>query len=61
MCTCKIGEYDVRVDCGTVGGVRTALCLWLEYLKIGGHFGNVGVAGRMTLNKLLMRLQNELQ
>jgi hypothetical protein len=56
MCTYKIGEYDVHVDCGTVGGVQTALWLWLENLKIGGHFRNVGVAGRMTLNKLLMRL-----
>ena len=44
------------VDCGTCGRDANCVWMWLENLKIGVHFGNVGVAGRMILNKLLMRV-----
>jgi hypothetical protein len=52
----QIREYVVSVDCGTFGRCANCIWMWLENLKIGGHFGNVSVAGRMILNKFLMRV-----
>jgi len=61
MCTYEFREYVVRVDCGTFGTVANCLWMWLENLKIAGNFGNVSVAERMILNKLLMTVKNERQ